>query len=453
MTNPTTNSTIARLAPGLIAVCFDRALGILVPVRQGLATNARISDLHVIALSDCVDYLERVSAAWSDEARDAAPDEYDVLQDAIARASALMRECSKATNSRFEEHSSAVADFADFLVESAYRRSDAAEALQQAEAAADGGDASAFEAFKLIIPTARVIMNPLAGRSDDKDQDVRQGDGDISSVESTDEVLRDLDSLIGLAEVKTDVKRLIAFISLQEKRKSAGLAPLDVAHHLVFVGPPGTGKTTVARIYGRLLRSLGVLETGGVVEAARGDLVAEYVGQTAVKTGVLIDKALGGVLFIDEAYSLAPKDAGADFGHEAIEVLLKRMEDQREQLAVIVAGYPVEMDRFISSNPGLESRFTNRISFPSYSEDDLVTVFASKLKEDGMQAGPESMSSARAIIKVALSDNSPSFGNARFVRKLCETAYRNQAARLMPVAEPTITDLTTLKPEDIVYDD
>ena len=192
--------------------------------------------------------------------------------------------------------------------------------------------------------------------------------------ETTDDILAELDALIGLAPVKAAVRRLLAVHLLNAERRAAGLPEVNASLHVVFTGNPGTGKTTVARIIARLYGSIGLVSRGHLVEVSRADLVAGYVGQTALKVQAVVDRAIGGALFIDEAYSLAAEGAG-EFGAEAVAMLVKLMEDHRHDLAVIVAGYPDEMRQFIDSNPGLRSRFTHYIDFPDYTAAELVEVF------------------------------------------------------------------------------
>ena len=268
--------------------------------------------------------------------------------------------------------------------------------------------------------------------------------------ESVEDVLADLDRLVGLDEVKASVRDLVNKMNLRLKRDSLGLKELPVSSHLAFVGPPGTGKTSVARLYGRLLLAIGLLENGQVIEVARQDLVGQYVGSTAIKTDEAINRAMGGVLFIDEAYALSRDENTAhDWGSEAIEVLLKRMEDEREGFAVIVAGYPDEMDKFISSNPGLESRFTQRIEFPSYSAAEMLEIFERYISADGMEADSDALLAASAAIEHALITADGSFGNARFVRKLYDKACSNLAARVVAIDDPTPSELSRIIAADI----
>ena len=244
--------------------------------------------------------------------------------------------------------------------------------------------------------------------------------------DTTESVLVELDRLVGLGVVKAGVRRLIAVQSFNRERRAAGLPEVSASHHLVFTGNPGTGKTTVARLVARLYRTIGISSRGQLVEASRANLVAGYVGQTALKVQEVVRSAIGGVLFIDEAYSLAPEGPW-DFGNEAIATLVQMMEESRRDLAVIAAGYPEEMKRFIDSNPGLRSRFTTYIDFPDYGPDELAQIFETMAAQAKVRLGPGVLDAiGRRLAETAGAQN---FGNARFVRSLFEDAYANLAAR------------------------
>ncbi|HEY1661834.1 MAG TPA: AAA family ATPase [Verrucomicrobiae bacterium] len=269
--------------------------------------------------------------------------------------------------------------------------------------------------------------------------------------EDLDAIFKELDVLVGLDPVKTEVHRATDFARMQIVRRQQGLPVVQASLHSVFFGNPGTGKTTVARLMGRIYKSLGLLRRGHVVECDRGRLVAEYVGQTAVRTHAMIDSALDGILFIDEAYSLAGRGA-EDFGNEAIETLLKRMEDDRDHLIVIVAGYTGPMKDFIASNPGLESRFTNYLNFPDYSPDELLEIFHRMAVQSGLVCAPETGTKVLAICNGLHASRNEQFGNAREMRNLFESAVRNQSTRLVNSGQRDREALTTLLPGDLPAD-
>jgi len=261
--------------------------------------------------------------------------------------------------------------------------------------------------------------------------------------------LVELDSLIGLASVKEEIQTLANFIKIQQKREEKGLKSSSLSYHCVFTGNPGTGKTTVARIVAGIYKELGVLQKGHLVETDRAGLVAEFIGQTAVKTNKIIDSALGGVLFIDEAYSLAGGGEN-DYGKEAIATLLKRMEDDRERLVVILAGYTNEMRQFIESNPGLQSRFNRYIEFPDYTAEELLQIFEFNMRKYDYHFGAGAKEIMQQYIEKVVANKNANYGNGRFVRNIFEKALERQANRLASESNLTIERLSAIDKEDLV---
>ena len=262
---------------------------------------------------------------------------------------------------------------------------------------------------------------------------------------SLEELLAELDALVGLEAVKGEIHRQVAVLEIEAKREAAGLKVPTITRHLVFVGNPGTGKTTVARLVAGIYRALGLLTQGQLVEVDRSELVAGYLGQTAMKTADVVKSAVGGVLFIDEAYSLA----GDQYGTEAVDTLVKEMEDRRHDLVVIVAGYPEPMAFFIAQNPGLASRFRTTIEFADYSDDELVGIFR-VLAEGADYDLPDDVEARfREMLKGIR--RGPTFGNGRYSRNVLEAAIGQHAWRLRDIEEPTVEQLRTLAPEDLVY--
>ncbi|MEO5608285.1 MAG: AAA family ATPase [Ornithinibacter sp.] len=268
---------------------------------------------------------------------------------------------------------------------------------------------------------------------------------------SLDELLAELDGLIGLRRVKREINRQVALLRVEKLRVDAGLKSATLTRHLVFTGNPGTGKTTVARLVGGIYQALGMLSRGHLVEVDRSELVAGYLGQTATKTADVVASAAGGVLFIDEAYSLTGSFTGADqYGQESVDTLVKEMEDRREDLVVIVAGYPAPMKAFISANPGLASRFRTTIEFEDYTDDELAEILGHLARASDYEVEPAAEERFREVLGRTPRDSG--FGNGRFARNALEGAIGHQAWRLRETAEPTIDQLRILVARDFDVD-
>ena len=263
------------------------------------------------------------------------------------------------------------------------------------------------------------------------------------------DLLKELDKLIGLANVKNQVQRLIKFNQIQKLRTINGLKETDKTMHLAFLGNPGTGKTSVARIIGKMYRSIGCLSKGHFIEVSRTDLIAEYQGQTAVKVKKLINRAKGGVLFIDEAYSITENDHCDSYGRECLTELTKALEDYRDDLVVIVAGYTRPMEQFFESNPGLKSRFNNFIHFPDYDIDELFDIFCHICKENEYKLNTQAKMLVREWLLKKLEKKDENFSNGRLVRNLFDEVITNQAIRLSNQTKISKQDLVMLTKEDI----
>ena len=265
-----------------------------------------------------------------------------------------------------------------------------------------------------------------------------------------DVLLQELNNLVGLAQVKKEMNSLINLIKVRKLRERYGLPDMEMSYHMVFSGNPGTGKTTVARLVAEIYKELGVLSKGTLTETDRAGLVAGYVGQTALKVKEVVEKALGGVLFIDEAYTLTSSEASNDFGQEALDTLVKMMEDHRDDLIVIVAGYKEEMQHFLKANTGLVSRFNKFIDFPDYSLEELIEIFHGMAYRAGFIVEEEATVALQEYLSALDERALKSFGNARGIRNTFEKIVVNQANRIVGYQDPTVLQLTMISKEDIV---
>jgi SpoVK/Ycf46/Vps4 family AAA+-type ATPase len=291
------------------------------------------------------------------------------------------------------------------------------------------------------------LQEQTAGGEKSKAGDAEKPDAEEKKPDF-DELMAQLDSLVGLDDVKKDIKNLMNLVKVRRLRKENGLPIPPMSLHMVFMGNPGTGKTTVARIISGLYAAIGVLEKGQLIEVDRSGLVAGYVGQTALKTQEVIKSALGGVLFIDEAYSLASGGEN-DFGREAIETILKAMEDHRDELIVVVAGYDGPMEKFINSNPGLQSRFNKYFYFPDYNGEQLLYIFKGQCKKNGYALTEEAEAEAKAMFEELYENRGENFGNGRDVRNVFEDTVVRQSNRVAALDAPTKDDLMQFLPEDL----
>lgn len=276
---------------------------------------------------------------------------------------------------------------------------------------------------------------------------------DYAPSRSVEVVMQEIGDLIGLENIKQEVRSLVNSLQVNQMRQSAGLPNVSVSRHMVFYGNPGTGKTTIARRLGELFRLLGILPKGHFVETDRSSLVGGYLGQTAIKTSQVLDSALGGILFIDEAYTLSQSESSDQYGQEAIDTLLKYMEDHRDEIVIIVAGYEDLMGKFLESNPGLKSRFNKYFQFQDYSEMELSQIFMAIADESNYELDEETQTHLRKIAGEMLRIKTKNFGNGRTVRNLFERSIVNQANRIMQQSINSKDDLSRLTKKDILWED
>ena len=288
-----------------------------------------------------------------------------------------------------------------------------------------------------------IRCGPLRRRQPSRPREPETPEEPEPEPKTVEELLAELDELVGLKDVKAEIKKQAAVLRVEGLRKEAGLAAPTITRHMIFNGNPGTGKTTVARLLAGIYRALGLLSKGQLIEVDRSELVAGYLGQTAMKTADVVKSAEGGVLFIDEAYSLA----GDQYGQEAIDTLVKEMEDKRDNLVVVVAGYPLPMEVFIAQNPGLASRFRTTIDFVDYTDDELAEIFRVMAKAAEYDVDDDVLERLRQLL--ALVTRGPTFGNARYVRNVMEAAIGRHAWRLREIDKPTLEQLRTLEPDDL----
>ncbi len=323
-----------------------------------------------------------------------------------------------------------------------------ANAVAKADGTVSFEEMNALSRYKELLNSA--IGDPYATDEPVADNTVSHSTANLkdASPRPIEELMNELNSLIGLEEVKSDVSQLVNFLKVQQMRQAKGLSTPAISRHLVFYGNPGTGKTTVARLISQIYRSLGILSRGHLIETSRAGLVAGYIGQTAIKVQEVVNKALGGVLFIDEAYTLS-SGGSQDYGLEAIETLLKMMEDHRDDLIIVVAGYTEKMDGFLSSNPGLMSRFNKRLNFKDYSPLQLVEIFKLFCSQAHFSLSHTANQKLIEVFSVLFSRRDETFGNGRLARNIFEETISNQANRIISIAQVDERTLSTIEAEDL----
>lgn len=290
---------------------------------------------------------------------------------------------------------------------------------------------------------------PGTGSSSGEEKKTASDKIDSVSDEDVDKLLEELNALVGLDRVKKEINDLVNLLRVQAMREKKGMKSADVSKHMVFYGNPGTGKTTVARLLAKIFKGLGIIQGGQLIEVDRGGLVCGYVGQTAIKTQEVIDKAMDGVLFIDEAYTLNVNKGENDFGQEAVDTLLKAMEDHRDRLIVIVAGYQEPMEEFLDSNPGLKSRFNKYIEFDDYTPEQLMSILEGMAKGKDYKFSADATEISKKYFLSCIEAQSENFANAREVRNFLEKAITNHASRVIKIKKPTDEQLCTIEEEDV----
>ena len=301
--------------------------------------------------------------------------------------------------------------------------------------------------------TLKFVSNSIFKQTIPTNQTKSDNETDLLKGISIETILEELNSLVGLANIKADIQSLINIINVNKLRKNEGLPVQKLSLHSVFIGPPGTGKTTIARILSKIYHALEILPENKCIETDRSGLVAGYVGQTAIKTDNIINQALNGILFIDEAYTLKRGDSDNDYGQEAIDILLKRMEDNRDNLIIIVAGYEKEMAHFINSNPGLKSRFNRYFYFNDYSALELTEIYKRMAEKSGFVFSEKTLNRLTELFDVLCSKKDDKFGNARLARNIFEKTFEKHANRTATIEPITREILTTIEPIDIPYDE
>ena len=297
------------------------------------------------------------------------------------------------------------------------------------------------------------FQQPISGEARISNQHGTRANKPEDSSKSVEVLIREIDSLIGLANIKAEVKSLVNSLQVQQMRKSQGLPNPEISNHMIFFGNPGTGKTTIARQLGHLYRQLGILSKGHFIETDRSGLVGGYLGQTALKTTEVLNSALGGILFIDEAYTLSSTHGEDQYGQEAIDTILKYMEDHRDDLIIIAAGYENLMGEFLSSNPGIKSRFNKYFRFNDYSEDELTEIFLCIAANSSYFLDEQAKSHLHGIIQEIIQNKPENFGNGRTMRNLFERSLANQANRIVALSISDKIDLQRITAEDIQWHD
>lgn len=394
-------------------------------------------------LSDCISIYQKLTEKETEKSQFVLAYYYDVLRNA---------HFADATKSSDFDKLVASPKFKNFLEKvkhenkiSDINSSDFIKVLSETTNSKKGKLAAHFYKFLYFCFDKPFESNPIVNNFFESIVNKNQRDED----DSLEKALKELNELIGLENIKKDISELINLLKIQKKRTSEGLKNTEITLHTVFLGPPGTGKTTVARLLSRIFRHLGFLSKGQLIETDREGMIAGYVGQTALKVNKVVEESLGGVLFIDEAYALTQNSLGNDYGAEAVNTLIKRMEDNRDDFALVVAGYTEPMKFFVESNPGLRSRFNRFFEFNHFSPSELLQIFELIAKKSDFTISDDAKDKLNETFELLFENKDTSFGNARVVRNLFEKCVQNQANRIIKIKKLSRKTLKMLVEEDI----